>query len=169
MWRACPHTRPGTGSHHARPCVTTGGDSTGDGCRSGELQRRRRWILGRWRGASRRRGSRGGIWDGRGASWRQGRGRGCGGRGATAASRRQGRTWGLAAKVVNCRGSERAGTARGGGPGGGAEEGPWMRLFARLEGSDHGWERWTGGQDPDPGGAYVRSGAGERRRQRRNQ
>jgi len=35
-----------------------------------------------------------------------------------------------------------------------------MRLFERLKGVDPGRERWTGRQDPDPGGAYVRLGSG---------
>ena len=45
----------------------------------------------------------------------------------------------------------------------GAEEGPWMRRFDRLEGVDPGRERWTGRQDPDPGGAYIRLGGGGER------
>jgi len=38
-----------------------------------------------------------------------------------------------------------------------------MRLFDRLEGVDPGRERWTGRQDPDPGGAYIRLGGGGER------
>jgi len=38
-----------------------------------------------------------------------------------------------------------------------------MRLCDRLEGVDPGRERWTGRQDPDPGGAYIRLGGGGER------
>ena len=46
---------------------------------------------------------------------------------------------------------------------GGAEEGPCTRLLTRLEGVDPGRERWTGEQDPGPGGAYIPLGGGKER------
>jgi len=38
-----------------------------------------------------------------------------------------------------------------------------MRPFDRLEGADPGRERWTGREDPDPRGAYIRLGGGGER------
>jgi len=38
-----------------------------------------------------------------------------------------------------------------------------MRLFDLLKGVDPGKERWIGRQDPDPRGAYIRLGGGEKK------
>ena len=71
---------------------------------------------------------------------------------------------------VNCEGRDRAGATRGDRPGGrGAEEGPCTCLLTRLEGVDPGRERWTGPQDPGPGGAYIPLGGGGEREAEKHQ
>ena len=65
---------------------------------------------------------------------------------------------------VNCEGRDPAGATREDLPGWrGAEEGPCTCLFTLLEGVDPGRERWTGEQDPGPGGACILFGGGGER------